>query len=80
MEDRNISALVKSLDLPVVFNPCPANKHTQRESMKELTEELRKKYPDINKRFAAAIMHPERYNLSDKVEELYIKQKNTPTE
>ena len=80
IEERNISALVKSLDLPVVFNPCTANKHTQRESMKELTEELRKKYPDINKRFAAAIMHPERYNLWDKVEELYIKQKNTPTE
>lgn len=80
IEERNITALVKSLELPVVFNPCPANKLTQRETMKELTDSLRTKYPDINKRFASAIMHPERYNLWDKVETLYNTQKNAPVD
>ncbi len=52
--------------LPVVHNPCPANKHTQREYMKQLLKNLEKDNPDIQQRFANAIMHPERYNLWDK--------------
>lgn len=50
-------------DLPVVHNPCPANKHTQRESMKDMLKQLSREYPDLDEKFANAIMHPERYNL-----------------
>lgn len=53
-------------DLPVVHNPCPANHHTERESMKDILKELSEKYPALNQKFAAAIMHPERYNLWEK--------------
>ena len=56
-------------NLPVVHNPCPANKHTQREYMKQLLKTLEKDNPDIQHRFANAIMHPERYNLWDKKDE-----------
>jgi len=34
-------------NLPVVHNTCPADKHTQREEVKELIVELSKKYPDL---------------------------------
>ena len=34
-------------NLPVVNNTCPADKHTQREEVKELIVELSKKYPDL---------------------------------
>ena len=50
-------------NLPVVHNPCPANKHTQREKMKDLLKQLSVEHPGIQENFANAIMHPERYNL-----------------
>lgn len=49
--------------LPVVHNPCPANHHTERESMKQILRDLGKTYPGIGEKFANAIMHPDRYNL-----------------
>ena len=36
-------------DLPVVHNPCPADKHTKRQEIKDLIRELRKKNPYIEK-------------------------------
>lgn len=66
LSEKDISGIVKAL--PVVHNPCPANKHTERESMKNLLKELSEKYPDLNEKFANAIMHPERYNLWDSIE------------
>lgn len=61
--------------LPTVKNPCPADKHTQRECMKELIANLQKQYPDIKERIFNAISHPERYNLWDDTEEKYLKEK-----
>ncbi len=59
--EKDVAGFAK--DLPVVHNPCPANKHTQRESMKEMLKQLSREYPDLDEKFANAIMHPERYNL-----------------
>ena len=61
ISERDIKGIAKSL--PVVTNPCPANHHTERESMKQLLKELSKTHPDIEEKFANAIMHPDRYNL-----------------
>lgn len=58
-----------SRDLPVVHNPCPANHQTQREAMKQIVKDLSATYPALNERFAAAIMHPDRYNLWQKPSE-----------
>lgn len=61
LAEKDIAGLAKTM--PVVHNPCPADKHTERESMKQLLKELSLKYPDLSEKFANAIMHPERYNL-----------------
>ena len=67
LEEREMSSL--SHTLPVIVNPCPADKHSERQTMKEFLSDMKKRYPDIEQRFAAAIMHPDRYNLWDKVED-----------
>ncbi len=64
LDERNIAGFAKSL--PVCKSPCPADKHSQREGMKELKRQLAKTFPDVNDRLANAIMHPERYNLWEK--------------
>lgn len=56
-----------SKDFPVLFNPCPANKHTERENAKELLASLNKIYPDCKEKIFSAIIHPDRYNLYDKI-------------
>lgn len=63
--ERDLSGFAKQL--PVVKNPCPVNHHTEREHMKQLLGELAQSYPDVKEKFANAIMHPERYNLWDKL-------------
>lgn len=66
IDERDIVGFAR--DLPVVHNPCPANKHTEREYMKDLLKTLSKDHPNITEKFANAIMHPERYNLWDKID------------
>ncbi len=62
--ERDIVSFAK--DLPVAFNPCPANHNTERENMKRILQQLREFKPDVEERLANAIMHPERYNLWSK--------------
>lgn len=70
LEEKDIAALARQL--PVVHNPCPANKHTERESMKDILKGLAPQYRDIDKRFARAIMNPDRYNLWDNIYQKYL--------
>ena len=63
VDEKDIRGAARRLELPVVFNPCPADKHTRREYMKQLVENLRADIPDIRKSMLSAITHPERYNL-----------------
>ena len=76
IEEKDISAYARNMSFPVVHNPCPADKHTQRQYMKELVKSLQKDIPFSKDRMTGAITHPERYNLWDKVMEQYNKQKN----
>lgn len=55
-----------SNDLPIVKNVCPADKHTQREKVKQLLKILDENYDDAKKKIFTAITHPERFNLWDK--------------
>lgn len=41
--------------LPVVHNPCPADKHTKREEIKELIAALSQTYPDLKNRVFGAM-------------------------
>lgn len=72
--ENDIAAYAK--DLPVVKNPCPADKHTKRQEMKELIKTLQKDMPFVKDRMMGAISHPERYNLWDGIAEKYMKEKD----
>lgn len=63
-----------SKHLPVVFNTCPADKHTKREDMKNLIKQLQANEPEIKDRMMSAVMNPDRYNLLDGVLEKYNKE------
>ncbi len=47
----------------ILKNPCPANKKTQRENMKEMISKINKIFPEFNKKLFEAIINYERYNL-----------------
>lgn len=66
IREKEITAFSK--ELPVLHNPCPANKHTRREDMKDFLAEIRKSIPFAEDRVFSALIHPERYNLFDKFE------------
>lgn len=68
VSEKDVAAFVRDENLPVVESQCPANKHTERESVKQILRDLDQKLPGVRQKFANAIMHPDRYNLWDKVE------------
>lgn len=55
-----------SASLPVVKSNCPADKHTQREFVKQHINNLQTQIPIAKDRIFNAIIHNERYNLFDK--------------
>ena len=61
IEEKDIAAYAK--DLPTVFNPCPADKHTQREYVKNLIASIKADVPFAKDRILSAICHPERNHL-----------------
>lgn len=63
-EEKDISGEAKNY--PVTHNPCPANKHTQRQYVKDLLDSISKDIPFAKKRIHSAIVSPDRYNLFDK--------------
>lgn len=63
LEEKYISSAVKRLELPVLTNPCPEDKHTERERAKEFVNKLIKEIPDIKDHMLSALFHPERNNL-----------------
>lgn len=67
--EADIKGAVKKADLPVLHNPCPANKHTQREYVNELVKRLNSEVPFARERMLGAIYHPERNNLWKKPDE-----------
>lgn len=60
-KEKNIRALAR--DLPVMKNPCPADKHTKRQYMKEMLDGVKKDVPFAKDRILSAIVNPERTRL-----------------
>ena len=79
IEEKDIAAYATQQNLPVAFNPCPADKHTQRQSMKELIKNICVDNPFAKDRIGAAITCYDRYNLWDNVEEKYKKEQEEST-
>lgn len=66
LEEKHIVSATKRLNLPVLHNPCPEDKHTERQRAKEFVAKLNKEIPDIKDHMLSAIFHPERNNLWQK--------------
>lgn len=49
--------------LPIIKNPCPANKHTKRQYVKNLLNQINSEIPCAEENIKNAITHPDRYNL-----------------
>ena len=72
IEEKNIRAFSK--DKPVLYNPCPADKHTPREYIKNLLNQIKKDIPIAKDRMLSAITHPERNHLFDDAIEKYARE------
>lgn len=57
IEEKTIIHFVQTKNIPVIHNPCPADKQTKREEMKELVKTLSTKYPDVRQKFMHGAMH-----------------------
>ena len=60
IHEKTVDSFAKRMDLPVLLNRCPVDKHTKREEVKELIYELVKTYPDLKERIFGAM---QRYPL-----------------
>lgn len=66
IKEQNVISFSKTL--PIVKSCCPANKHTKREDVKTLLENIGQDIPNIRDMIYTALIHPERYNIFDKFE------------
>lgn len=55
--------IASSKTLPVTKSGCPADKHTQREHIKQVLSMIQSEFPDALDRINSALTHPERNNL-----------------
>lgn len=55
LPESHVKHMLKTLSLPVVSSPCPANGETKRQEMKELMKKLRAIYPDATDRLLHAL-------------------------
>lgn len=65
-EEKYLAGLCRRYSLPIVHNPCPEDKHTRREDMKKLIEELDSRFDGSKKLMMSALFNPSRNNLWDK--------------
>lgn len=60
---EDIREFVRQENLPMIMNPCPANGHTSRETMKTLVGELAERFPAFKARFLTALQTFDQNNL-----------------
>lgn len=62
---REMEIIGFTKDKPIIHNPCPADKTTRREFIKDLLKTLEKDNRKLRENILGAITHPERNNLFD---------------
>lgn len=62
IEEKDVIRFCKNKELPVIFNPCPVDKKTKREEMKQLVDSLAIDYPLIKQRFVQGMEQEVRDN------------------
>lgn len=55
ISEKTIGHFAERMELPVVYNTCPADKHTKRQEVKELVYNLSATYPDLKERIFGAM-------------------------
>ena len=63
--EKHVIHAVKTLNLPVIHNPCPADGNSKREEIKELIKTLSKTYPQLKDYMLSALRNKEQYGLWD---------------
>lgn len=53
--EAQVMELLPLENIPVIHNPCPANKQTKREEVKNLIANLAQQYPDIRQKFLTSM-------------------------
>ncbi len=66
LPEKDIIGAVNHDHIPIAKNPCPADKKTKREEIKNLIDRLRELNPDVKKSLFAAIKNKENYLMWDK--------------
>ena len=62
LSEQAVAHFAEKQQLPVVYNRCPADKHTKREEVKELVYALCGRYPDLKTKLFGAM---QRYPLPE---------------
>ncbi len=65
MPEKDIKEFSKKNDLPIISSPCPADKNTQREEMKQLLHSLEKNNKGLRYRIFGAIARGELDGFQD---------------
>ena len=60
IHEKTVDAFARRMELPVLQNRCPVDKHTKRKEVKDLIYDLVKVYPDLKERIFGAM---QRYPL-----------------
>ena len=55
MKEADVIGFVNKNNIPVVKSPCPADKHTKREYVKDLLKEINRETPGVKERMFTAI-------------------------
>lgn len=55
LHEKTVDNFAARLQLPVIANRCPVDKHTKREEIKNLVYELSQTYPDLKERIFGAM-------------------------
>ena len=66
LPEKHVIHMVKTLELPIVKSPCPANGVTKREDMKELLNHICKSVPNAKEQILRALRNEEQYGLWNK--------------
>lgn len=61
--EREVIHVANKLNVPVVKNPCPADGHTTRQEIKELLNDLSRRYPRAREYLLTALRDDRRYGL-----------------
>ena len=55
IHEKTVDNFAKRMELPVLENRCPVDKHTKREEIKQLVYDLSATYPDLRERIFGAM-------------------------